>query len=205
MSVERSDQRRRRRHLTPDEHKLWSGVTRSVAPLKRKPSKARAPEAMLAPGEPVPPPARRRTELPATRQPAAKSATKSATKSASKPALPVVGLERREKQRLARGTEGIDLRIDLHGKTQSQAHAALLGFLRRAQAQGARFVLVITGKGGGLGSSGERGILKRQVPLWLRLPEFRLLVLAIEDAHVTHGGEGALYVRMRRARDQIKE
>jgi DNA-nicking Smr family endonuclease len=188
MSGERSDQRRRRRHLTPDEHKLWSGVIRSVAPLKRKPSKARGPEAMPAPGEPVPP-ARRRME----------PAPKSAAKIASQPALPVTGLERREKQRLARGTQEIDLRIDLHGKTQSEAHAALLGFLRRAQAQGARIVLVITGKGGG--SSGGRGILKRQVPLWLRLPEFRLLVLAIEDAHVTHGGEGALYVRVRRPRD----
>jgi DNA-nicking Smr family endonuclease len=199
MSGERSDQRRRRRHLTPDEHKLWSGVIRSIAPLKRKPSKARGHEATTAPTEHAPPP-RRRTEPSPMRPPAAPSASKPA----SRPALPVVGLERREKQRLARGTQGIDLRIDLHGKTQSEAHAALLGFLRGAQAQGARFVLVITGKGGGPGSSGERGILKRQVPHWLRLPEFRLLVLAIEDAHVTHGGEGALYVRMRRARDQTK-
>jgi DNA-nicking Smr family endonuclease len=199
MSGERSDQRRRRRHLTPDEHKLWSGVIRSIAPLKRKPSKARAHEATAAPAEHAPPP-RRRTEPSPMRQPAAPTASKPA----SRPVLPVVGLERREKQRLARGTQGIDLRIDLHGKTQSEAHAALLGFLRGAQAQGARFVLVITGKGGGPGSSGERGILKRQVPHWLRLPEFRLLVLAIEDAHVTHGGEGALYVRMRRVRDQTK-
>jgi DNA-nicking Smr family endonuclease len=197
MSFERSDQRRRRRTLTQDEHKLWTGVIRSVAPLKRKPSKARGHEAMPAPGEHAPsPPARRRTEPSPTRQPAAKSMSKPA----GEPALPVVGLERREKQRLARGTQAIDARIDLHGRTQSEAHAALLDFLRRAQAQGARFVLVITGKGGGPGSSGERGILKRQVPLWLRLPEFRLLVLAAEDAHVAHGGEGALYVRVRRAR-----
>jgi DNA-nicking Smr family endonuclease len=193
MSGERGDPRRRRRHLTPDEHKLWSGVTRSIAPLKRKPSKARGPEATAAPLEHAAP-ARRRTELPPVRPPASKPA--------GKPPLPVGGLERREKQRLARGTQGIDLRIDLHGKTQSEAHAALLGFLRHAQAQGARFVLVITGKGGG--ASGGRGILKRQVPLWLRLPEFRLLVLAAEDAHVTHGGEGALYVRMRRPRDQSR-
>jgi DNA-nicking Smr family endonuclease len=197
MSGERSDQRRRRRPLTADEHKLWSGVIRSVAPLKRKPSKARGHEAAAAPVEQVPPPGRRRTEPAPVRHPAPKPA--------SKPPLPVVGLERREKQRLARGTQGIDLRIDLHGKTQSEAHAALLGFLRHAQAEGARFVLVITGKGGGPGPYGERGILKRQVPHWLRLPEFRLLVLAIEDAHATHGGEGALYVRMRRARPSDRE
>jgi DNA-nicking Smr family endonuclease len=129
-------------------------------------------------------------------------AAKSAIKPAGKPALPVIGLDRRQKQRLARGTEAIDGRIDLHGKTQSEAHASLLGFLRRAQTEGARFVLVITGKGrtSGPGPSGERGILRRQVPLWLRLPEFRLLVLAVEDAHAAHGGEGALYVRLRRAR-----
>jgi len=61
--------------------------------------------------------------------------------------LPVLGLDRRQKHRLARGSEAIDSCIDLHGKTQSEAHAALLGFLRHAQAQGARYVLVITGKG----------------------------------------------------------
>ena len=116
----------------------------------------------------------------------------------------MLGLDRRQKQRLVRGTETIDARIDLHGKSQSEAHAALLGFLRRAQAQGARYVLVITGKGRavGPGSHGEHGILKRQVPMWLRLPEFRLHVLAVEDAHVAHGGEGALYVRVRKARAQ---
>ena len=65
----------------------------------------------------------------------------------------------------------IDARLDLHGRTQSEAHAALLRFLRRAQANGAKTVLVITGKGGD--RDGERGVLKRQVPLWLALPEFR--------------------------------
>lgn len=195
MSFEPTDKRRHRRRLTQDEHKLWSGITRSIVPLKRRPSEPHRHDTLPVPGARVPPPpARRRTEPAPMRHPAAKSAIK--------PALPVIGLDRRQKQRLARGAETIDARIDLHGRTQSEAHAALLGFLRRAQAEGARFVLVITGKGraSGPGPSGERGILRRQVPLWLRLPEFRLLVLAVEDAHVAHGGAGALYVRMRRAR-----
>jgi DNA-nicking Smr family endonuclease len=199
MSLERTDKRRHRRRLSEDEHRLWSGVTRSIAPLKRKPAGPRLHEAGST-GERVPP--RRRADPAAVRHPAAKTAIKTAIKPASKPALPVVGLDRRQKQRLARGTETIDGRIDLHGRTQSEAHAALLAFLRRAQAEGARFVLVITGKGSGPGSSGERGILKRQVPMWLRLPEFRPHVLAVEDAHAAHGGEGALYVRLRRARAQ---
>jgi DNA-nicking Smr family endonuclease len=201
MSFERTEKRRHRRPLTQDEHKLWSGVTRSVAPLKRKPAGPQGQEALAMPGgRAPPPPARRRAEPPPP--PVRQAAPKPAAKPASPP--PLAGLDRRQKQRLARGSASIDARIDLHGKTQGEAHMTLLGFLRRAQADGARFVLVITGKGGGPGSSGERGVLKRQVPLWLRLPEFRLLVLAIEDAHASHGGGGALYVRLRRARPEIK-
>jgi DNA-nicking Smr family endonuclease len=113
-------------------------------------------------------------------------------------------LERRMKQRLARGSESIDGRIDLHGRTQSQAHAALLRFLETRQAQGARIVLVITGKGRGPSDvASERGVLKRQVPRWLALPEFRRFVVAVEDAHVGHGGEGALYVRLRRLKTSV--
>ena len=201
MSFERIDPRRHRRRLSEDEHKLWHVVTRSVAPLKRKPSGPLRAEVLPAAGERVPPapPPRRRAEPTAARQPATKIALKPA---APKPVLPVIGLDRRQKQRLARGIETIDSRIDLHGKTQSEAHLALLGFLRHAQAQGARYVLVITGKGrlSGPGQHGDHGILKRQVPMWLRLPEFRAHVLAVEDAHAAHGGEGALYVRLRRAR-----
>jgi DNA-nicking Smr family endonuclease len=100
------------------------------------------------------------------------------------------------KRGVARGKHAIDGKLDLHGLTQSEAHGELLRFLRNAHARDARLVLVITGKGRG----GERGVLRRQVPQWLALPEFRSLVLGFEDAHVTHGGEGALYLRLRRAR-----
>jgi DNA-nicking Smr family endonuclease len=195
MSPERTDKRRHRRRLSEDEHRLWHGVTRTVAPLKRKRPGPQGSDTIAAAAPP-----RRRADPAPLRHAAAKSPIKPAPHPALKPAPPVLRLDRRQKQRLARGTATIDARIDLHGKTQSEAHAALLGFLRRVQADGARFVLVITGKGSGPGSSGDRGVLKRQVPLWLRLPEFRLHVLAVEDAHVAHGGEGALYVRVRRAR-----
>lgn len=104
------------------------------------------------------------------------------------------------KQRVARGKEAIDARIDLHGLTQAQAHATLLHFLRNAQARDARLVLVITGKGGRGDGERERGVLRRHVPQWLGLPEFRSFVVGFEDAHVAHGGEGALYVRVRRTR-----
>jgi len=75
----------------------------------------------------------------------------------------------------------------------------LLRFLRQAQDDGAKFALVITGKGARARDEwSECGVLKRQVPLWLKLPEFRVYVVGFEPAHVGHGGEGALYVRIKK-------
>ena len=176
-----------RRKLRDDEHALWRGITRSVAPLKRRRMPAK-PDA--APSAETKSKTAGSTRLHAT--PARLAA-------APKGPPPLMPIDRRTRQRLARGTESIDARLDLHGRTQAQAHEALLRFLRRVQHDGARTVLVITGKGGG-DAAGDRGVLKRQVPFWLGLPEFRSYVLGIEDAHVGHGGEGALYVRLRRAR-----
>ncbi len=119
---------------------------------------------------------------------------------APKIAPPLSPLGRREKSSLSRGKKDIDARIDLHGMTQYRAHRALLNFLQRAHHDGLTFVLVITGKGRPVGPEAERGILRRQVPLWLSLPEFRMLVVGYEEAGIGHGGEGALYVRVRRVR-----
>ena len=83
--------------------------------------------------------------------------------------------------------------------TQTRAHRELSGFLQRAHRDGLTFVLVITGKGK-TGAESERGVLRRQVPQWLSLPEFRSLVVGFEEAHIGHGGEGALYVRIRRSK-----
>ncbi len=103
---------------------------------------------------------------------------------------------------LRRGRREVDAVIDLHGLRQEEAHARLIAFLRRAQEAGHVLVLVITGKGaastGGLFE--ERGVLRRVVPHWLRLPDLRSLVLGFETAAPQHGGAGALYVRLRRRR-----
>ena len=84
--------------------------------------------------------------------------------------------------------------------TQAKAHRALLNFLHHASRNGMSFVLVITGKGRTVEHGAERGLLKRMVPEWLGLPEFRSVVVGFEQAHIGHGGDGALYVRVRRAR-----
>jgi DNA-nicking Smr family endonuclease len=118
-----------------------------------------------------------------------------------RPAPSLVPLGRRFKQEVARGRRAIDGRLDLHGLTQAEAHSALLGFLRATQARGGRLALVITGKGvAGDNLASERGVLRRQVPRWLRLAEFRSYVIGFEPAGIGHGGEGALYVSLRRPR-----
>ena len=175
----------RRRPLSEEERALWRGFVRSITPLRDAPESP-PPSAGDSAGDKTGPTRRptRQEVLPGKQTP------------------PLAPLGRRLKQRVAHGREPIDARLDLHGMTQREAHAALLRFLRTAQADGARIALVVTGKGNRKGEhhGAERGVLRRQVPMWLALPEFRLLVVGFEDAHVGHGGEGALYVRLRRAR-----
>ena len=122
---------------------------------------------------------------------------------------PLSDLDRRKARKIGTGKVEIDGRIDLHGMRQAEAHAALRRFLMRAYAEGRRWLLVITGKGAPLrrgdddeGLVGvrdhERGVLKRNVPRWLAEPELRAIVVGFTTAAIRHGGEGALYVQLRR-------
>lgn len=178
-----------RRRLSDEERALWKGVTRSIAPLRPTAS------ATEAEAETAPPPAPLKSRARVIALPAAPVAV-------LVPAVPapLAPFGRRTKQRIARGRDAIDGRLDLHGMTQAEAHSALFGFLRARQARGARFVLVITGKGASGDAYAGRGMLKRLVPLWLRLPEFRSLIVGFENAAVGHGGDGALYISLRRPR-----
>jgi DNA-nicking Smr family endonuclease len=185
---------RRKRALSEEERSLWESVAKQVKPLRKKPRVAKQPAAELpkqSPSAPAKSPPR----------PIVSAPTPKPINKPSKPAVqPLVTLGRRERSKLSRGRSEIDARLDLHGMTQVRAHHALLGFLQRAHHDGLTFVLVITGKGTASGLDVERGVLRRQVPQWLSLPEFRSLVVGFEQAHIGHGGEGALYVRIRRAR-----
>lgn len=104
-----------------------------------------------------------------------------------------IDLDRRTWQRLRRGRMPIEGRIDLHGMTQEHAHRALASFLARMRQADARCVLVITGRGLRSG-----GVLRQTVPRWLDAPGLREMVLAFGPARIEHGGEGALYVLLRR-------
>ena len=182
---------RRKRSLSEEERALWESVARQTRPLGKR-HRAAKPQAISPDGG-----------VPVAAKPEASPRSLPSAKipRAPKPALPPAPpLGRRERSHLSRGRKEIEARLDLHGMTQTRAHRALSGFLQRAHIDGLTFVLVITGKGRTVGAESERGVLRRQVPLWLNLPEFRTLVVGFEEAHIGHGGEGALYVRIRRSR-----
>jgi DNA-nicking Smr family endonuclease len=184
---------RRKRSLSEEERALWEMVAKQTKPLRKKHRAVK-----LLADSPA-------AEASAAVKPAAAAKALPSAKILRPPkpqlpaAPPLAPLGRRERSQLSRGRKEIDARLDLHGMTQIRAHRALSGFLQRAHSDGLTFVLIITGKGK-MGAETERGVLRRQVPQWLSLPEFRSLVVGFEEAHIGHGGEGALYVRIRRAR-----
>lgn len=180
----------RKRALSAEEKALWDAVARSATPLRRRKRVALADsqDEGVEAHEPV---LQQHKRAVVHQRPAAV---------ANPSAPPLAPLGRRERARLAKGRRDIDARLDLHGMTQERAHRTLIAFLQRAHGEGATFVLVITGKGRASAAEPDRGVLRRQVPLWLELPELRSLVVGFEQAHIGHGGEGALYVRLRRAR-----
>ncbi len=166
--------------MTDEDRVLWTLVARSAKPLKgRKAAEAEIPAA------------------PDDRMPAASAMAAQAAPAIAAPKRQVVGhvIDRPTLEKLSRGKLPIEGRVDLHGMTQSEAHALLLSFLQRAHSNGVRYVLIITGKGF---SSGGDGILRRQVPAWLSTPAFRALVSSHDVSARNHGGDGALYVRLRR-------
>ncbi len=115
-----------------------------------------------------------------------------------------VQMDKKAHTRLKRGKLVPEARIDLHGMTLEQAHPGLIRFILTQQSQGARLVLVITGKGQREDPYApmphRRGVLKQQVPMWLRMAPVAQAVLQVTEAHIRHGGAGAYYVYLRRSR-----
>lgn len=171
----------RTKTLSEEDRVLWSLVARSAVPLKGR----KEPEPPPQPAAPPQVPASPSAIMPAPSPPAPKQQRVSSH------------FDRPTREKLARGRLEIEGRVDLHGLTQAEAHALLFSFLASAHRRGARYVLVITGKGS---SSRSDGVLRRAVPGWLASPSFRVLVSSHEEAARQHGGAGALYVRLRRER-----
>ena len=194
------------RTVAPDETELWNRVTRSVDKVRSKPRVPSHVDAVdptpAAPAPAVPAPAktnhRPRVPTPAPPLP---------PKAARPP--PLAEFDRRSVRQVASGKVAIDARLDLHGMRQRDARTELHVFLRGAQARGFKTVLIITGKGdtaverdhrAGAWGKPQRGVLRHSVPQWLGEPELRPVVLSYTSAGTRHGGDGALYVQLRKSR-----
>jgi DNA-nicking Smr family endonuclease len=201
--------RKKRNTLSPEDRELWARVAKTARPMKTDfahifdfapdPDVLDAPDIPSAPVAPKPP---RRSLRPtgSAPTPSHNLARPLSEALANAP----VAMDKRRFHHMSRGKLDPEARIDLHGMTLAQAHAALNSFILRAQAKGLRLVLVITGKGRQVDDDGpiprRRGALKHDVPQWLRMAPLGGAVLELREAHARHGGSGAYYVYLRRMR-----
>jgi DNA-nicking Smr family endonuclease len=198
-----------RKPVADDDADVWSYTARSIEPLKKvkgrfHPASERTDDA--------PPRVRAKAEPEIAKLKIGKSAPAKMEAPAALPKPkappPIATFDRKKVRKIRSGQVDIEARIDLHGMRQDEAHVALVGFLHRCQGKGQRWVLVITGKGKlsdqdddapfDMTRQRERGVLKRNVPRWLDDSELRGLVVSYTTAAPHHGGEGALYVHLRK-------
>lgn len=209
--------RRRPRRLTPDDVAVWEQVARTADPLgarhpgkieppaRPKRSATPAPQAVWSAPKPVQP-----STLPRLfggRSDGPSNSVSMAT-AIGPVGRPEAGIDRRKAERLRRGDVAPDARIDLHGMTQDRAHRVLNGFLGTSLARGHRVVLVITGKGrtrrddrddAGF-MSPSSGVLRDALPRWIKTGPYARRLVGIYEAHPRHGGSGAFYVYLKKAR-----
>jgi DNA-nicking Smr family endonuclease len=198
----------RRRHLSKEDKALWESTAETLKPLRR--AKARVhPLPDIAPPDRPPSVAQRHSSQATEEVHTEKYDRPVAIDIPAAKAPPLSDFDRKAARRLRGGRIDIEARVDLHGLRQSEAHTTLRRFLMSCHARGLRWVLVITGKGAprrrgededaytsNFGSE-ERGVLRRNVPIWLAEPELRAIVVSFTAAAIQHGGEGALYVQLR--------
>jgi DNA-nicking Smr family endonuclease len=188
-----------KRPLRPDELRVWGVVAATVHPLPGRETPKAPDEALPSPlrgGSPSE--ARSGGKIRGQNTERGDHAPHFPTLTASRSVPPHKGegkklIEPNRQHRIAREREEIGARLDLHGLDQDRARLVLEDFLRRAWDEGYRAVLVITGKG----VQGD-GVLRRRAPEWLAARHLAPIVAGISEAHRKHGGEGAMYVALKR-------
>jgi DNA-nicking Smr family endonuclease len=186
----------------PHDFHLWTAVASTVDPLRRK--------GLLKLGNvPLPLPAEEPPPVAVTKAPPKRQAPRQPFLPPYQAPLPSANLPAKAvdpaiRRKVGRGRIEIDGRIDLHGMTQNEARSALHGFIHARFGRGDRTVLVITGKGlktdnDYIAAMTERGVLRTMLPIWLNEPSLASMVSGWSVAARGHGGEGAWYVRLRRA------
>lgn len=199
-----SNSRFRKRPLTADEAELWLQAMRHTKALRRRDREhlkqlIESEKASQDQDRDTPP-----QSTPAHPPKSALTAKNVPSKPQLSPAL--AQFDERQRRKLGKDTLLIEARLDLHGMRQTEAHSALKSFLWSCAANGMRHVLVITGKGRSEGNTAardffreERGVLRRLVPEWLASSEMRSVVVSFTTSHIRHGGDGALYIHLRKA------
>jgi DNA-nicking Smr family endonuclease len=182
------------RRLGADEEALWARVRASVRAM---PGRRVAPPPAPPPVASMPPPPAR-----AAKKPLRVAAPPPASPRPAPRVEPGTTLDRAWDRRLAGGIVSPDRIIDLHGHTLASAHAALDHGLMQAIAQGDRVILLVTGKPPRPESERPhaRGAIRASIGDWLRLSRHAGAIAALRHAHPRHGGAGALYIVLRRAR-----
>lgn len=200
------------RRLSPDEAAMWRKVAETVTPLQRRkrqdtprtPEPARAKGAGQAAAPAASPPAAVPAAPPAPMKFAAPLPSAAGRRAPSSPAgEDKVGLDGSWERKFARGTLDADFTLDLHGATLDQAYTRLLRGLTQAKSMGARVVLVVTGKPRPMEAADRgkaRGSIRAKIVDWLGASEHASDIAAIRGAHRRHGGQGALYIVLKRRR-----
>ena len=191
-----------RKKLSAEDLELWRKVTEQTR--RTQPKK---------PPNSFSPPPKKQVRVDAPRFPAFEVGSKPRKQPVAHDILPTlsdrlaakpVQMDRKAFGRMKRGKLSPEGKIDLHGMTLEQAHPALNRFVMSAHSTGKRLVLVVTGKGKSGRDAGpiplRKGVLKHQVPQWLTMPPLGQIVMQVTPAHISHGGDGAYYVYLRRAR-----
>ncbi|MBC7736788.1 MAG: Smr/MutS family protein [Candidatus Saccharibacteria bacterium] len=198
----------RRRTLRPDEQELWQAVARTANPLhpiEPQPALGQpSPETFSAPVTSTVPPKPSLANFTLgekSRKAVIHNLAPSLSDSLTQ--APIL-MDAKAHARMTRGKLVPEARIDLHGMTLAESHPELIRFILNSHAAGFRLVLVITGKGKQKPDHGpipqRMGVLRHQVPLWLRQIPLAPCVLQISESHLKHGGAGAYYVYLRRPR-----
>lgn len=188
------------RRLGPDETALWKKVAATVKPL----AKAKAPLAPVAPPTVKPPKLTQRSiaaPAVAPRVPAKLPPPRRTHSHAT--------LDGHWDRRLRKGLVRPDMSIDLHGHTLASAQALLDEAIGRALLRGARVLLVVAGRlrpGADRlpqmhGDPRPRGAIRASLPDWLAFSPYADQIVALRPAHISHGGAGAVYVILRRTRE----
>lgn len=197
--------RRARPVLSESDLRLWQEVTRNATPLPGRPVQSRADATSPGPetggSKPVVASPPVGVPGPSSARPAALAPHQESDRERDRERGAGAGIDRRTHDRFRRGRMAIEGRLDLHGMTRERAHQALSLFLHRGHERGARCLLVVTGKGRGRDGG---GVLRRDVPIWLGQGGLKGLVLAVSPARPHDGGDGALYILLRRRRDRAE-